>query len=192
MSHLRHMPLALAAVALLGAVEASRADEQRPHVAPTRDVDITYQITRLNQPATTSRRRWLASEHLERIDGPDKSATIFDRNKQEFTLLNPSSRTFLKLEGLPRMPMAPENGTALQRGGESNVAGLNCVDWSWTIDAETHTACLTPDGVLLRLIVDGKTVMRAVSVKYGRQPADLFQIPRGYQPAIAPEGGSAG
>jgi len=69
------------------------------------------------------------------------------------------------------------------------VAGLNCVDWSWTVDTETHTACLTPDGVLLRLTVDGKTVMQAISVKYGRQSADLFQVPAGYQPAIAPEGG---
>jgi hypothetical protein len=192
MSYVRHMPLALVAVTWLGMAEASGADEQQPRISPTRDVDIAYRITRLNQPTTTSRRRWLASEHLERIDGPDKSATIFDRDKQEFTLLNPSNRTFRKLEGSPRMPMAPENGAALRRGSESNIAGLNCIDWSWTVDAETRTACLTPDGVLLRLVVDGRTVMQAVSVKYGRQPADLFQIPRGYQPAIAPEGGSAG
>jgi hypothetical protein len=191
MSHARHVPLALVAVAFMGAMEASRADERQPHVIPTRDVDISYRITRPNQPSSISRRRWSASEHLLRIDGRDKSATIFDRNKQEFTLLNPSARTFRKLEGLPRMPMAPESGTALQRGSESTLAGLNCVDWSWTLDAETHTACLTPDGVLLRLVVDGKTVMQAVSVKYGRQPADLFQVPPGYQPAIAPEGGPA-
>jgi hypothetical protein len=191
MNHVRHMPLALAAVVLLGAVQAAPADELKPHVIPTRDVDVTYRITRLNQPTTTSRRRWLASERLVRIDGPDKSATIFDRNKQEFTLLNPSSRTFRKLEGLPRMPMAPETSAALQRDGESKIAGLSCIDWSWTVDTETHTACLTADGVLLRLVIDGKTVMQAVSVKYGRQAPDLFQIPRGYQPAIAPEGGSA-
>jgi len=68
------------------------------------------------------------------------------------------------------------------------VAGLSCVDWSWTVDAEKHTACLTPDGVMLRIVVDGKTVMQALSVKYRPQPAELFQVPRGYEPALAPEG----
>lgn len=189
MSHVRCICLALVAAAFIGAADLPRAAEQQPEVVPTRDVDITYRITRPNQPTTTSRRRWSASEHLQRIDGPDKSATIFDRNKQEFTLLNPASRTFRKFEGSPRMPLAPDNPTALRRGGESTVAGLSCVDWSWSVDTETHTGCLTADGVLLRLMVDGNTVMQAVSVKYRRQPADLFQVPPNYQPAIAPEGG---
>jgi hypothetical protein len=192
MSQVHRLRIALVAVALIGAPEVLRADERQPQVIPTRDVDIRYRITRPDQPATISRRRWLAGEHLERVDGPDKSATIFDRNKQEFTLLNPSNRTFLKLEGLPRIPMAPQSGTPLRQGNESKIAGLNCVDWSWTVDTETRVACLTSDGVLLRLVVDGKTVMQAISVKYGRQAADLFQVPAGYQPAIAPEGGPAG
>lgn len=168
---------------------ASGADDQ-PQVMPTRDVDITYQITRPDQPPVTSR-RWLASEHLQRVDGSDKSTTIFDRNKGEFTLLNPANRTYRKFEGSPRMPMSPQKGTALTRGGESTVAGLKCIDWSWTLDAETRTACLTADGVLLHLVVDGKTVMQARSVKYGPQPAELFQVPKGYEPALAPEGGAA-
>jgi len=93
------MLLALVAAILVGGVDSSRAQDQTPKVMPTRDVDITYKITRPNQPATISRRRWLASEHLQRIDGPDKSATIFDRDKQEFTLLNPANRTYRKFEG---------------------------------------------------------------------------------------------
>ncbi len=87
------------------------------------------------------------------------------------------------------MPMAPGKGVALKPGAEAVVAGLHCVDWSWTEDTETHTACLTPDGVLLRLIIDGKTVMQASSVSYGPQPAKLFEVPSGYEPALAPEGG---
>ncbi len=156
---------------------------------PTRDVDITYQVTRPSQPSMISRRRWLASEHLQRVDGSDKSATIFDRDKGEFTLLNPTNHTYRKFEGTPRMPMAPAKGIALKRGGEAVVAGLQCVDWSWTDDTEVHTACLTPDGVLLRLVIDGKTVLEARSVKYGQQPAKLFEVPPGYEPALAPEGG---
>lgn len=45
------------------------------------------------------------------------------------------------------------------------------------------------DGVLLRLVVDGDTVMQARSVSYAPQPAELFQVPQGYEPALAPGGG---
>jgi hypothetical protein len=48
---------------------------------------------------------------------------------------------------------------------------------------------LTPDGVLLRLVVDGRIVAQARSVVYAPQPAELFEIPPGYEPALAPEGG---
>ena len=70
------------------------------------------------------------------------------------------------------------------------MAGLRCVDWSWVEDVEKHTACLTPDGVLLRLVVDGQKVMEATSVTYGPQPAVIFQVPPDYAPALAPEGGA--
>ena len=44
---------------------------------------------------------------------------------------------------------------------------------------------------VLRLAVDSKIVMLARSVKYGPQPADLFDVPKGYEPALAPAGGAA-
>jgi hypothetical protein len=68
---------------------------------------------------------------------------------------------------------------------------LHCTDWSWTEDVETHTVCATPDGVMLRLVVDGHTVIEARSVSYGRQAAKLFQVPPDYAPALAPEGGTS-
>ena len=141
------------------------AQEQPPHELPARDVDISYQITRPHQPRIIQRRRWFG-ERLVRIDGPDKSATIYDRNAHEITLLNLAKHTYLKLEGTPRLPLDPERGKALRRGNKSVVAGLHCVDWSWIEDAETHTVCLTSDGVLLRLVVDGSNLMQARSVSY--------------------------
>ena len=85
--------------------------------------------------------------------------------------------------------MAPQKGTTLKRGSEYEVAGLSCIDWSWMDDTETHTVCLTPDGVLLRLVIDGQIVMKARSVLYATQPPELFEVPPGYEPALAPEGG---
>jgi len=180
-----------AAFASLLAGSPLGAEEQPPSLLPTGDVDIGYRSTRPDQPTIVERRRWSASDHLVRSEGPDKSTTLYDRDAHEITVLNPKNRTYVKLEGLLRQPLDPEKGKPLKPGSESMVAGLHCTDWSWTEDAETHTVCLTPDGVMLRLVVDGKTVMQALSVKYGRQPAELFQVPPNYAPALAPGGGSA-
>lgn len=186
MIDVRTSPLVVALAVLLLA-SASRAEE-RPPLFPTRDVDITYDVTRPQQPKIRQRARWLANEHRERIEGPDKSATIFDRNAHEITLLNPAKRTFRTLEGSPRQPPEPEAGVVLKRGAKSVIAGLHCTDWMWTEDVETRTICTTADGVLLRLVVDGAIIMQARSVSYGAQAAELFQVPSNYSPALAPEG----
>jgi len=181
------LPL-VAILALLLAAPPARSAEPLPQLLPTRDVDITYDVTRPDQPPIRERRRWLAEGHLRRVDGPDKSSTIFDPTKNEVTLLNPKTRSFRKLDGVPRRPADPQKGAVLTRGGETVIAGLHCVDWSWTEDTDTHTVCVTEDGVLLRLIINGRTILQARSVTYGKQPVELFQIPHGYSPALAPEG----
>jgi hypothetical protein len=87
--------------------------------------------------------------------------------------------------------MEPDQDAVLRRGGETTVAGQRCTEWSWVEDGEMHTLCATVDGVALRLIVGGKAVIEARSVSYRPQPAELFKVPPGYSPALAPEGGAA-
>jgi hypothetical protein len=184
----RTLPL-LVALTVGAVISISYSGENQPETAPTRDVDITYRIAQRGLPVIIERRRWLASRHLRRVDGPDKSASIFDQSSGELTLLNAANHTYRMLQGPAVKRMSPEEGVALQRGREFNIAGFTCVDWSWIDDTEVHTACLTPDGVLLRLIVDGRIVAEARSVLYTPQSSDLFEVPPGYQPALAPEGG---
>lgn len=176
------------ALALLLAGSTPEAEAQKPQLRPMRDVDIRYSIVRPRGSNIRERVRWSAAEQLERVDGPDRSTTIFDRKSGEITLLIASSRTYRKLEGAPRGPIEPEPGAELMRGPDSDVAGLRCTDWSWTENGERHAVCATLDGVLLRLTVGGKTVVQALSVNYYPQNADLFGVPAGYVPALAPEG----
>jgi hypothetical protein len=185
---LARLPPAAALVLLLASLVQA---EERPELLPTRDVDVVYRVIQAHGPPTWERVRWSANRHLERVDGPDRSVTIFDRDGREITLLNPRSRTYRKLEGASHSPIEPEQGATLKRGAASKVLGLPCTDWSWLANDETHTACTTPDGLVLRLAVDGKTVMQAVSVRYRQQKAELFEIPSNYAPALAPEGGPA-
>jgi hypothetical protein len=185
MGYLRCLPTtAVLASLLVGPV----ARAEPPQLLPTRDVDITYDVTLPSQPRIRERARWLAAEQLERVDGPHGSTTIFNRRTHEIILLTSANRTFRQLD-MPRQPQEPAPKATLKRGNESVVAGLHCVDWSWTEDVETRTVCITADGVLLRFLVDSKTVSEARSVSYRRQPAELFQVPPDYAPALAPEGG---
>jgi hypothetical protein len=162
--------------------------EAQPTLLPTRDVDIRYDVTRPQEPKVRERVRWLASQHLERVDGKGRSTSIFDRDGHVVTLLTPATRTFRKVDQAPRRPSEPPTGTVLTRGADAVIARLPCTDWSWTEDGEKHTVCVTADGVILRLIVDGQTFREAHSVKYAPQKPDLFQAPANYTPAIAPEG----
>lgn len=186
MSNLCALPPIAVLVLVLAAPGAGA--EEKPQLLPTRDADITYDVTRPPRSKIRERVRWLASEHLERVDGPGRSTTIFNRGADEITLLNTARRTYTKLEGAPRRLLDPQPGAEPKRGNEAVVAGLRCIDWSWTEDAETHTVCATADGVLLRLIVDGKTVIEARSVRYATQKPELFQVPPDYTPALAPDG----
>jgi hypothetical protein len=188
MSNLR-ASLPTAAILLVSAGCLAVAEE-RPQLLPTRDVDITYSVTRPHQPKTRERVRWLASDHLQRVDASGRSTTIFDRNTHEVTLLVSANRTYRKLDGLPRQAQEPEPDAVLKRGPDAIVAGLPCTEWSWLEDVESHTVCVTADGVVLRLVVDGQTFTEAQSVKYAPQKAELFQVPRDYSPALAPEGAS--
>jgi len=185
MAHIRRvLPTAVLASLLIGKAGA----EKPPQLLPTRDVEIIYEVTLPSQPRIRERVRYLAAELLERVDGPHKSTTIFDRRTHQMTILTSANRTFLKLD-MPQQPEEPGAKATLKRGNESVVAGLHCVDWSWTEDVETRTVCITADGVLLRFLVDAQIVSEARSVSYRPQPAQLFQVPPGYAPLLAPEGG---
>ncbi len=174
------------AVLVFGYVAA--AAEERPRLVPSRDVDIRYDVTRPQKPKVRQRVRWLAAEGLERVDVSGRSTSIFEHDAHAVTLLTPATRTFRKLDHLPRRPLEPEQGAALTRGADAVIAGLSCTDWSWVEDGEKHTVCATADGVILRLVVDGQTFMEARSVKYAPQRIDLFRVPANYTPALAPEG----
>jgi hypothetical protein len=117
-----------------------------------RDVDITYDLTLPSQARVRERVRWLADEQLERVDGPHGSTTIFNRRTHEIILLTRGNRTFRQLD-MPRQPQEPAPEPTLKRGNESVVAGLHCVEWSWTEDVETRTVCITADGLLLRFLI---------------------------------------
>jgi hypothetical protein len=178
------------AVALIRAFTGSLcAAEQPPLFLPSRDVSVIYVVTWSDKPGVQERMSWSAGQRLERVDGP-WSTIIFDRQAKEIVLLNPATRAYSVLDGVPRWAIEPQPRSRVTRGANFVIAGLRCISWSWMDDdEERHVACVTHDGVVLRLIIDGQTKLEALSVIYGPQSPELFDIPPGYaQPIDSPLG----
>lgn len=70
-----------------------------------------------------------------------------------------------------------------KRTGTDNIAGLDCATWEFAAgegDAP-GSACVTRDGIPLRVVSGGETLMLAKSVERGPQDASLFAPPAGYE-----------
>lgn len=178
----------LAAAVLL--VNGMALAETGPKLIPSRDVDITYRVTKPNEPAFKWRVRWKADTEMERVDGPGDSVVIVDHKTHDETLLNSKARTYVKVEAPSDniLDQAPDVPPVSQ--GQARVAGLACTDWAWSdqADQQQHTICVTDDGVRLRETVDGKTVLLAKSVKYRKLKEGTFEIPNSYEPSLSPGG----
>lgn len=183
---MRQAGTGLAALALAGGVAWA---QDRPKLIPTRDVDITYRITRPDEPTVHERVRWLAASQLERVDIPGGATSIFDHKTHYVTVLSHQTHSYLKLKSLARGPVEPDPDAQLTRGGSATVAGLRCSIWNWINpeDQKPFSACVTDDGVPLRLVQDGKTVAQAVSVQYRTLEPATFEVPSGYEPSLASE-----
>ena len=180
---------ALLAISLLAAGPALAQDH--PHTLPTRDVDVTYRLGHLN-PATTpgvieQRLRYDVTGGKLRVDPPTPGLyVILDTRTQHMTTVRESDHSALEIDGagapgapVPGTPGA-DSGTFIRRG-ESTVASLTCTEWE-TKDVANQPAlvCITEDGVMLRAVTSGRTVLEATKVQYGPLDPSVFQVPPGY------------
>ena len=184
----------LAAAALLGfAAPASAQTAAGPVVAPTRDVAVTYRTTG-GRDAGELRAAWLADEEKMRLDTPG-GAFIRDGRAKRDTLLMTEQRMFVEGEsekGQGGGFSLAEPGDTVAREGTDSVAGHECTDWRIEAKkdspdgrAEVKRACVTADGVPLR-VVQGEGEARratvATRVEYARQDPARFRVPEGYRP----------
>jgi hypothetical protein len=190
----------VAAIALVAWSGAALAQE-RPPVAPTRDVLVTYRATAPTQatgprglPAGAQDLRVATTQggKLMRVEGMGGGAyVIVDRTTQRMTMVMPQDRRFMEMpanDAFARGFVLNESMTFVKKGGET-VAGLKCTLWEVTSREGAGSACITDDGVLLRgRGNDGKAGIEATAVKYGPQPAALFKPPAGFSKIEMPAG----
>lgn len=171
----------LAALLLSLAAAPAFADGQ-PVTVPTRDVDITYRLPGPN-PAD-QRVRWQAATGKERIDPPAPGLhLIIDPRAHRFASVRDAEKLAMEIDQTDIRPAAgaPPSATYVARGADT-VAGLACTVWQAA--GGGPLLCFTADGVLLRVVAEGRVVAEAVRVTFApADPAD-FVVPPDYRRVV--------
>lgn len=165
----------------------------RPLATPSRDVDVTYE-TPTNAPADPQqdhakpamfrqRLRWLQSEQRMRIDpGGGSLYMLTDYRAHTLSIVNLAAGAVLDAPAPAGSALAPggSQDVAFAKVGVSQVAGVACQNWRLGPDAPGAViACITADGVTLRVATAQRLLAQAVSVAYVPQDPALFDHPKG-------------
>ena len=182
------MRYGLIAMAVLAASPALA--QQRPQTMPTRDVDITYRITRAGQ-TLTERTRWLAAQEVQRIEPPGNAMyMLMDHRAHHASMVDDQRHSVVDMALPPHpSPLDPGSDAQFTRRGDDTVAGLACTNWETSSGGAPTTLCFTADGALLRVRIGGTTLVEAVTVSYSPADPAAFAAPAGYEHVVPPQGG---
>ncbi len=163
-------------------------ERDRPRLRPSSDVDVTYRSTagaaKPNAGPLEQRVRWLAATGTMRIDPPTPGMyVIIDYLARRMSVVRVADHSAIDMaapESIGGIAGAPTNGTYIRRG-EDMVAGVNCTDWETTgRGGQRVLACITADGVLLRVRAGSQTLVTATAVHYAPQDPAAFKVPPDY------------
>jgi hypothetical protein len=194
---MRSLPLPLLAAGFAAITIAAQAQDA-PTPLPTRDVAVTYRITDAGREEK-ARYTFAAQSQRVRLDlfaFPQAtipySTIIYDRPGGRFLTLvyaqgaaYPNTAAHVVNPGALLTP-----GLQYTREGSTTVLDMSCTDWQFSdASGAQGTACVTEDGVVLRLNRSGKraVAMEAVKVEYGAQPDKLFVLPRDLRLMVPPK-----
>ena len=157
--------------------------QDKPPFAPTRDVTINYRVTAPGQPATEVRILSRPGGTPMRVDMLTEGTSIlFDRKAGVMTMVVPEERMAMDLQlSAGQQDFVLNDRMRFARRGTDTVAGLRCTVWDVTQGAERSTACISAEGVILRLLGreagGGRNTMEATSVEFEMQPDSAFVPP---------------
>lgn len=170
-----HRPL-LALAVLVGAAAPA---QDRPSLAPTRDVSIIYRG--LGPRPVTLHVSIQASTGLSRVQGPTLHGYgIVDRKAKMMTMVMIDQKMYMVMAIPTAQQRSPELDPTAQftRKGADTVAGLTCTVWDYSGEQAKGTTCVTEDGVMLR-VKDAASGggMEATEVTFAPLPDADFQPP---------------
>ena len=181
---------AFAATALLALAAA-----EHPPVRPAHDVAVTYRIQTIGPDGSPASRilqmYWTANGTRLRLDSQDSAGyELIDYGASKMTLVLNARKVALNVAFDPHVAPGlniPSDAT-MTKSGTGMMAGTPCTDWTIAAAQYTAHACITQDGLVLRLskAANATPALEAISVAYGPQPPSLFSIPPGYNQITAP------
>src|SRR3954452_6995730 len=162
--------------------------QERPALAPTRDVTVTYQLTGISQqPGATNMRVAYADKNQRvRLDffafataKTPFSSIIFDAPANQVLSLVYEQQSYyvLPATGRANPGLLLSDKMSYVRQGDETVAGLVCTDWRINNGPTiAGSACVTADGVVLRAVRTQPKpgTMEASAVTYGTPPESAF------------------
>lgn len=185
-----------AAGLLILALGVARADSP-PVLFPPQDAAATYQAERGGGPPGARPGRefsvaWNAELQRLRLSSPGMPGyAIIDFRARRMFMVETAQRVVMDMP--MQTPFAPgplrlPPGGHAERVGSATIAGQDCTVWRMTSPRGTGTACITADGIPLRMDGGGagpngarRGDMVATSVRRGPEPQSLFMVPEGYR-----------
>lgn len=125
--------------------------------------------------------------------GGEESVFLVDMRKGTSVLLVTVMGQKLAMDIAPgddRAVVFPTRPVGARRIGADRVAGEACNVWEFKnpVTKRKDSACVTGDGISLRMVVDGRTVTEATAIDRNPQDPSLFRMPQGYQRIPVPVG----
>ncbi len=172
-----------------------------PPLLPQRDVTVTYVFAGTALPSGGTRKaRITYADDGQRVridyyrwaEAKQPFQTIIDdRIAKRLISANLETRTYTE-----RPPAADDRpgvfltaSMRFTRKGAATVVGLGCTEWAMVAEnaKDNGTACVTGDGVMLRLWATDpvQASITATEVHYGAAPAGSFAPPFGFERRLA-------
>lgn len=181
----------IAALAALAAFAQPALAQERPRLQPTSDVEVAYKTLGRDAGHTMTISQ-SASIPRMRIDGGNMPGyAIVDRTRHTTTVVMDQQRSYMEISGdRPggSPTKMPDERSSFRRTGSDTIAGLTCTVWEVSTDGQGSAACVTANGVMLRIIGKDGRGLEATKVTYVTQPASKFAPPADYQQMQMPAG----
>lgn len=177
----------IAAAAFLAAQPAGAAP--MPLLFPTHDVTLDYAVAPAGEKPIAVRVAVAAGGRQLRITSDMLPTTILvNRDTGMADIVLPMVRMY---SALPIGRYDPQNtvlkGARFQAAGQARVAGRACTEWHAQSEQGRASACITPDGLILRGSVTNQhgrdVTILATAVLPGPVPRDQLTVPPGFQPS---------
>jgi len=179
---LRYMLLAACGLVVTEASVTQARAQDRPPMAATRDATVGYQTTG-REAGHAMQISYGAANGLMRIDNPQMGGyAIVDRKGRRMTMVMTEMRSYMEMTSanMPGQPSLPEENAKFTRKGTETIAGQTCTVWDFAAANGTGSACITADGIMLRVRTNDGHGMEATKVSYAAIPAGNFSPPAGF------------